>query len=253
MFNCKEMFVIGKKSIEVNSVHNFKVMLEEIFKQNPSYDSIFIKKTNSSSGGSNVFKLLLHQFKSQPEIFNEIYSEVIKSGFLFQETVKQHPDLNNLNGSCLNTIRFDTFINSDGEIDLISGYIRMSINNHYVDNISSGGCQVGIDLQTGKLKKIGYGPIKTNGVKVMTEHPITKLIFENLSVPFFTQAKELVLKAASYMPGLRIVGWDVAIAESGPILIEGNSDYDISGNDLVDGGYLANPLFRKVLHEINYL
>jgi hypothetical protein len=45
----------------------------------------------------------------------------------------------------------------------------------------------------------------------------------------------------------------VAIGESGPILIEGNSDYDITGNDLVDGGYLANTTFRKVLHEINYL
>jgi hypothetical protein len=55
------------------------------------------------------------------------------------------------------------------------------------------------------------------------------------------------------MPGLRLVGWDVAIGESGPVLIEGNSDYDISGNDLTEGGYLANPRFRKVLHETSYL
>jgi hypothetical protein len=129
----------------------------------------------------------------------------------------------------------------------------MSINDHFVDNISSGGCQVGIVLQTGKLKKFGYGPIKTNGVKVFTEHPGTKTTFENFSIPFFFQAKELVIKAARYMPLLRLVGWDVAIGESGPILIEGNSDYDITGNDLVDGGYLANTTFRKVLHEINYL
>ena len=69
----------------------------------------------------------------------------------------------------------------------------------------------------------------------------------------FSQAKELVLRTAKYMPGLRLVGWDVAIGETGPVLVEGNSDYDITGNDLVDGGYLANTQFRKVLHEINYL
>jgi hypothetical protein len=54
------------------------------------------------------------------------------------------------------------------------------------------------------------------------------------------------------MPELRLVGWDVAIGESGPVLIEGNSDYDISGNDLADEGYRANNIFRKVLHEMKY-
>lgn len=53
------------------------------------------------------------------------------------------------------------------------------------------------------------------------------------------------------MPGLRMVGWDVAIGPSGPILIEGNSNYDNTGNDQADGGYRANPVFRKALHEIN--
>ena len=55
------------------------------------------------------------------------------------------------------------------------------------------------------------------------------------------------------MPGLRIVGWDVGIGETGPVLIEGNSDYEITGNDIADGGYRANPVFRKVLRELNYL
>jgi hypothetical protein len=55
----------------------------------------------------------------------------------------------------------------------------------------------------------------------------------------------------AFLSELGIVGWDVAIGKSGPILIEGNSDYDISGNDLAEGGYLTNTNFRKVLHEIN--
>ena len=184
---------------------------------------------------------------------NKLYSEVIKTGYLFQETIKQHPDLDKLNPSCLNTIRFDTFIDSDGKIEIISGYIRMSIINYHIDNITSGGCQVGIDLETGKLNKNGYFTIRTNGLKVISEHPITKTVFENFSIPLFQQAKELVISTASFMPDLRLIGWDVAIGESGPILIEGNSNYDVQGNDLSYGGYRSNPVFRKVLHEINYL
>jgi hypothetical protein len=45
----------------------------------------------------------------------------------------------------------------------------------------------------------------------------------------------------------------VAISEDGPVIIEGNSDYEIRGSDFADGGYLANKTFRKVLHEINYI
>ena len=253
MYNYRKMFVIREKSVEVNSVLDFRTLLEDLFKQNPTYDSIFIKKTLAGSCGSSIFKLFLHQLNKNPDEIEEIYNQIIRSEFLFQETVKQHHELNKLNPSCLNTIRFDTFINRDGVADLISGYIRMSINNSWVDNISLGGCQVGIDLQTGKLKKFGYTPIRNFGVKLLKEHPVSKITFENFEIPMFSQAKELVLRTAKYMPALRLVGWDVAIGESGPVLVEGNSDYDITGNDLVAGGYLANSTFRKVLHEINYL
>jgi hypothetical protein len=253
MYNFKKIFVLSKNATEVKSVGDFKELLLEIFRQNPSYESIFIKKTNSSSCGSNIYKLFLYQVNGKPEVIDEIYFDVIRSGFLFQETINQHRDLIELNSSCLNTIRMDTFVDNNGEANIISAYLRMSINDQFVDNISSGGCQVGINLQTGKLKKFGYGPIKIFGIKVFTEHPKSKIVFENFNVPFFPQIKELVLKAAIYIPGLRLVGWDIAIGASGPVLIEGNSDYDITGNDLADGGYFANPTFRKAFHEIKYL
>jgi hypothetical protein len=166
--------------------------------------------------------------------------------------VKQHPELNKLNPSCLNTIRFETFIDKDGNIEIISAYLRMSTSNHYVDNISSGGCKVTIDLQTGKLKKEGYPRFGSNGTKLYTAHPVTKTVFEGFSIPFFAEAKALVLRVASFMPGLRLVGWDMAIGESGPVLIEGNSDYAMEGNDLALGGYRTSATFNKVLQEAGY-
>jgi hypothetical protein len=253
MYNHNNMFILGKKRIEINNDRDFTILLEEVFKENLSLDSLMIKKTSSSSGGKKIFKLVKNQIRSNSEIIKEIFSEVNKSGFLFQETIKQHPDLDRMNPSCLNTIRIDTFVNPDGKIDIGSAYLRMSISNSHIDNISSGGCQVGIVLETGKLKKYGYSLIKSLGVKILTEHPITKTIFEDFSIPYFEEVKELVIKTAPLIPALRLIGWDVAIGESGPILIEGNSDYDLSGNDLADDGYMANKIFRKVLKEIRSL
>lgn len=253
MYNHRKTFIVGNKVVEVNNIQDFKILLEEIFKQNPAYSSIIIKKTYASSSGSKIFKLFRYINDIDPAVMEELFSEVHKSEFLFQETIKQHPVLNDLNGSCLNTIRIDSFIDSQGKIDIISAYLRLSISNCHVDNISSGGCGIGVDIQTGKLKKYGFGLVQTCGAEILTRHPLSKTIFEDFTIPYFAEVKELVVKAASLVPGLRLVGWDVAIGESGPVLIEGNSDYDTSGNDLADEGYRTNPVYRKVLKEINYI
>jgi hypothetical protein len=252
MYNYKKMFVVGEKRVEVNNSNDFRILIGDLIRQN-SLDSVFIKRTYWSFGGDKIFKIYPNQVNNEPETMENLYSEVIKAGFLFQETIKQHPDMNKLNPSCINTIRFDTFINPDGKIEIISGHIRMSIVNHYVDNVSSGGCWVGIDLKTGRLKKFAYRNFLSSGVELFTAHPVTKVTFENFEVPLLEEAKELVIKAAGCMPGLRLVGWDVALGETGAVLIEGNSDYDIAGNDNSDDGYNANQVFRKVLKELNYI
>ncbi len=102
-------------------------------------------------------------------------------------------------------------------------------------------------MASGLLKKNAYSKLKISGVDVLTEHPLTGIRFENYPVPFFHQAKELVIRAASLLPDLRLVGWDVGIGETGPVLIEGNSDYGINSNDMAYGGYMSNEIFRKVL------
>jgi len=250
MYNHRKMFVVQNNYFEINNANDFKIQLENIFGQNPSHDSIIIKRTYGSWGGDKIFKIFLKQLTADPQRIEELYSEVIKSGFLFQETLKQHPELDRLNPSCLNTIRFDTFIDKDGNIEVISAYIRMSISNSHIDNIHAGGCMVGINLENGKLKKVGYPTIKY-GAQLLTAHPITKTIFENFNLPYFNEAKELVLKIASLIPGLRLVGWDVAIGNEGPVLIEGNPKYGAANNDLTQGGYRSNSVFRKILTEIN--
>jgi glutathione synthase/RimK-type ligase-like ATP-grasp enzyme len=68
-------------------------------------------------------------------------------------------------------------------------------------------------------------------------------------LPHIEEAIEIVKKAASLMPGLRLVGWDVGFSDEGPVIIEGNSDYGINSNDLMYGGYLKNEKFMEVLME----
>jgi hypothetical protein len=253
MYNHRNIFVADNKVIEVNNIQEFRSILKHIIKSNSTGDSLFVKKTFWSFGGDQIYKIHPDQVEGDPELIDRVFSAVIRSGFLFQDTIKQHPGMDRLNPSCLNTIRIDTFIDREGKIDVMSAFIRMSITNHFVDNVSSGGCLVPIDIRSGKLKKDGIQILKTHGVGYITQHPLTGTVFRDFEIPYFSEVKALVIRAAGLFPCLRLVGWDVGIGETGPVLIEGNSDYNITGNDLSDGGYRANPVFRKALKELNYL
>ena len=54
------------------------------------------------------------------------------------------------------------------------------------------------------------------------KHPLTNEKIVGFKVPLFNEAVELVRKAALIVPDMAYVGWDVAIGEDKPILVEGN-------------------------------
>jgi hypothetical protein len=248
MFNNKNIFTINGTFKQIASFSDFLSLLSDAF-QKTEGDSLIIKKTSWSYGGDHIYKVLHHDLNSDLDKLQQIYREVIKSGYLFQETVKQHPDLQLLNSTCLNTIRFDTFIDADGSVEIISAYLRTNIKGHHADNERSGGCEISIDLATGRLKKFGTLTLKYNGLQRLTVHPSSNLVFEDFQIPYFSAAKTLILQVARFIPAVRLVGWDVAISEFGPVVIEGNSDYDIAASDLAFGGYHINEVFCKVLKE----
>jgi hypothetical protein len=248
-FNHLHLFVTGGEIKEIKKVEEFRDFLAGIFQSAPGCETLFLKRIYSSSSGRNIHLVHSRMVENEDPLLSEIFQQVRMSEFVFQKKVKQHPDLDRLNPASLNTMRIDTFIDSEGNIDIISGFLKMSTNNQPVDNSTTGGCGVGIDLNTGKLRGNGYSKLKISGVGLLTEHPMTGVKFEGFHLPMIHEAQSLVLKAASLMPGLRLVGWDVGFAEDGPVLVEGNSDYGINSNDMMYGGYFSNEKFMKVLSE----
>jgi hypothetical protein len=250
MFNHRNVFVVDGKPHHVNTVSEFSSLLKVVFTNNKITDSIFIKRTYGTYGGAKIFKLLFTQL-SDERLLSDLFQKVAQSSYLFQETVKQHPEMNRLNESCLNTLRLDTFIDLDGKIEIISAYLRSSMVNNYIDNITSGGCGILIDMATGRLDQFAYMSLKDGGISLQSKHPVTQTKFSDFIIPHFEEAKKLVIKVAGYVPDLRLIGWDVAISESGPVLIEGNSDYDMAGTDWACKGARSNPVFKKVLEEVD--
>ena len=84
------------------------------------------------------------------------------------------------------------------------------------------------------------------GNKYIYKHPDTKTELKEYSIPYIKEIKKLAVRAASCL-GDRLVGWDIGITPTGPILIEGNSKYHIGMQEMAYGGYKNHPVFREIL------
>lgn len=146
-----------------------------------------------------------------------------KCGFdMVEAFVEQHPALQALSPSAVNTVRIFTLVDEAGEYRVLGCRLRISVNSH-VDNMAAGNLAAPVDEQTGIVTGPGvYSDITRPPEKV---HPVTGTPIIGFQVPFWREALELVRKASLLHTENRSIGWDLVITPDGPGLIEGNHDW----------------------------
>jgi hypothetical protein len=58
-------------------------------------------------------------------------------------------------------------------------------------------------------------------------HPDTSQAIVGLTLPHWREAKELILRAHSSLPQLKLLAWDIAFTRTGPVLVEVNAYFHI--------------------------
>jgi putative polysaccharide biosynthesis protein len=139
-----------------------------------------------------------------------------------EQYVEQHEDLNKMSPSGLNTIRIITQLDKDNNVDIIGARLRITVNSS-VDNMAAGNIAAPINIETG----IVDGPAVYSDITKPEEtvHPATGTPIVGFRVPFWEETITMVKAAALLDIGNRSIGWDVAITNEGPELIEGNHDW----------------------------
>ena len=140
---------------------------------------------------------------------------------LLEEYVVQHQSVMALSPSGLNTVRVFTQIHQ-GEIHFLGARFRISVNSP-VDNMGAGNLAAPVDISTGRLSAPGVYSDITKGDEAI--HPVTGQVIEGQVLPFWEEVIDLARRAALHAPENRSVGWDIAITEEGPELIEGNHNW----------------------------
>ncbi|SLN52463.1 hypothetical protein ROA7450_02634 [Roseovarius albus] len=58
-------------------------------------------------------------------------------------------------------------------------------------------------------------------------------------MPFWTETVAMCLQAAKSFPNVRSIAWDVAVTEEGPLIVEGNTQWDVHVPQMLLKGYFT--------------
>ena len=200
---------------------------------------VFMSKPYDGLGGADVKKEYTKDIADRKEYFDNC----IKNRIFLEELIIQHPEMNRLCDKSVNTMRIMTF-NNNGKSQIIWMGLRVGNGVNAIDNFHAKGMAVNIDIETGRL----VGNAIDKDLNEYEVHPLTSVKFEGFKIPCFEEAKRMVLEACLESDKILVVGWDVAISDKGPVIIEGNRRPGFDIVQVLSGGKMD--MVRNVLNDL---
>jgi hypothetical protein len=168
--------------------------------------------------------------------------DLLASGrvWLIQERIVQHPELAELNPSSLNSLRVVTFRHRNGEVEVPYAVLLAGRASRQIDGYEEGGgLLVKIDPATGRYGEQG-AQRPNHSLLPVDRHPDSGIVFAGRTYPFWSEVLELARAFAQHAGANRFIGWDIATTPSGPLMMEGNQDFDVGMVQLHTDGMLTD-------------
>ena len=228
-YNNKEFNHIFLNKNEFNSVFKDYLNREYIILNGKNKDEFnkFLKgkkiifcKPTSGTHGDSMEKIVVSDFNG--DLYNYLYN---KNLVLVEEVVIQCSEMNKLYPYAINTVRIITVNRYDNKQLVVAAYQRIGNHGYIVDNYNGGGMVVPINEKTGVIEYPAVDKLKN----IYYKHPMTNTDIVGFKVPKYKEAVKLALKASKVVKEIRYVGWDIAITDKGPVIIEGN---EYPGHDI---------------------
>lgn len=216
LFNNKDEFnVLFKDYIGRGFLELEKATKDEVKDFVSTREYIFCKMKDLECG-HGCERLKISDFAD----FEALYDYLTDKKFCtIEDNIVQHPALSKLYSNAVNSLRIITIIDDNNVPHCVYLVQKMGCGGSIIDN----NCLFSpVDPETGKIKYPAHSGDTTKGI-IYEEHPDTKVHIQGYQLPFIKEAVDMCLKAAMVVPQVRYVGWDVALTENGPVIIEGNN------------------------------
>ena len=177
------------------------------------------------------------------------FPSAARYGYLFQEVIGQHPEIEEVCGKAVATLRMLVLADDDGP-RLMRTVWRIPVAGAITDNFAGGaaGNLAGwVNRETGVVERViqGIGLSETE----LEVHPDTGQPVRGLKLPHWEKIVSRTLDAAAALPGLRFQHWDVAIGPEGPMLVEVNYAGGVIASQLAGPRGLLTPEFLDFLEK----
>jgi hypothetical protein len=164
-------------------------------------------------------------------------------GYLLHERLSPAEEIARICGRSLSTVRF-LILNADGEPKPLAATWRLPVADSHADVLWRGNLMAALEPASGTAVRV----VRGSGLDLeeLAHHPDSGAPILGRRLPMWDEARDLALSAARTVPALELTGWDVAVGDRGPVLIELEPDGGsptvgqlASGRGLLDGPYGA--------------
>jgi len=169
--------------------------------------------------------------------------------FLVQPRLVSHHEIADLANGTLSTVRVMTCRNEKEEFEVTNAAFRMARSKLVVvDNFHAGGIAANVDIFTGTLGRGTRGAWGATADGWYEQHSETGAQILDRKLPCWVELVELVQYAhgAAFSDQV-VIGWDVALLDSGPCIMEANKAPDLDIIQRVEGMPLGNQRLGRLL------
>ena len=171
------------------------------------------------------------KFDDRESIIACLNAQIVEVDYLVQPLLKNHPKMIDLfDTEELITLRVITYKNS-GKPCVV---------------------YVVLEVPIGELEKWVLGNVIPEAGRIASSHAekahrgydYSRIMEPNIGreMPLWEESKELLCRSHELFPDLTTIGWDLALTEIGPVVIEGNSNWNVFPPQSVSGRPLLSTL-----------
>jgi hypothetical protein len=186
---------------------------------------------------------------TEAELLGHLKDLSLQENYVVRPTVTNHRGIADLSNGALSTARIVTCRNERGAFEVTNAVFRMACRaNSVVDNFHAGGIVAKVDVATGVLGRAVEGGRWGTGTGWHDRHPVTEAQIAGRRLPCWDQALDLARRAhGTAFSDQAIIGWDVAILDDGPHLVEANKGPCVDLLQKPEGGPLGNARLGQLL------
>ncbi len=142
-------------------------------------------------------------------------------GYIFQTALVPHSDLRKRTGPAIGCLRLVTLRDAQGIAPLYAVW-KLPAPRAMSDNFWQDGSMLAQVDADGRTRRV----VRGSGLSFeeITRHPVSEADLIGVQMPHWPQTLELTAKAHAIFPEFGCIGWDIALTEDGPVIIEANAN-----------------------------